>query len=105
WISHAIAGTIVSEPGHVDLTDTPDSKLEGIPLPLAVNMVSLELFDGWLRFWFDPDKKTMFLEDAMDCSPGTGEVELVLDPPGSPGRIFLLEPDDPLFQGNRYGTE
>jgi hypothetical protein len=96
--SHAIAGTIVSEPGYIDLPDTPDPELEGVPLPHAVHMISLEPFARWLRLRFDPDKEAIFLEDAMACSPGTGEVELVLDPPGSPGRIFLLKSDDPLFQ-------
>lgn len=96
--SHTIAGTIVGEPGHVDLTDSPDPELEGITLPHAVNMISLEPFAGGLRFGFNPDEKTVFPEDPMNRPPGTGEVELVLDPSGSPRRIFCFEPDDPLFQ-------
>jgi hypothetical protein len=40
----------------------------------------------------------MFLEDTMDRSPGTGEVELVLDTSGSPCGIFLFEPNDSLFK-------
>ena len=40
----------------------------------------------------------MSLEDTMDSSPGTSEVELVLNPSGSPCRIFLFEPDNSLFQ-------
>jgi hypothetical protein len=51
-----------------------------------------------LRFGFDSDEKSMFLEDAMNRSPGTGKVELVLDSSGSPCGIFLFEPDDPLFK-------
>jgi len=96
--SHTVAGTIVGESGHVDLPDTTDSELERIPLPHAVNVTTLEPFPGRLGFGFDPNEKPVFLEITMDCSPGTGEVELVLDPSGSPRRIFRLEPDDPLFQ-------
>jgi hypothetical protein len=66
-------------------------------------MVSLKSFTGWLWFWFDPDEKTMSLENTMDGSPGTREIELVLDPSGSPCGIFLLEPDNPLFQWCRCG--
>jgi hypothetical protein len=61
-------------------------------------VTTLESFTGRLRFWFDPDEKPMFLENTMDRSPGTGEIELVLDPPGSSCRIFPFEPDNPLFQ-------
>jgi hypothetical protein len=61
-------------------------------------MISLEPFAGWLWFGFDPDEKPVFPENTMDRSPGTGEIELVLDPSGSPRRIFCFEPDDPLFQ-------
>jgi hypothetical protein len=61
-------------------------------------MMTLESFASRLRFWFDPNKKPMSLEDTMDRSPGTGEIELVLDPSGSPCRIFPFEPDNPLFQ-------
>jgi hypothetical protein len=32
-------------------------------------MVSLESFAGWLWFWFDPNKETILLEDAMDGFP------------------------------------
>jgi hypothetical protein len=61
-------------------------------------MTTLESFAGRLRFWFDPDEKPIFLKDTMDRSPGTGKIELVLDPSGSPCRIFPFEPDYPLFQ-------
>jgi hypothetical protein len=96
--SHTIAGTIIGESGDINLSDAPDPELEGIPLPHAVNMFPLKPFAGGLWFWFDPDEKPVFLEDPMDCSPGTRQVELVLDPTGSPCRIFPFKPDDPLFQ-------
>jgi hypothetical protein len=35
-------------------------------------MVTLEPFAGRLRFGFDSDEKSLFLEDAMNRSPGTG---------------------------------
>ncbi len=95
---HAVAGTIVGEPGDIDLPDPSDPELEGISLPHAVNMFSLKPFSCGLRFWFDSDEKSMSPEDAMYCSPGTGKVELVLDSPGSPCGIFSFEPDDPLLQ-------
>lgn len=69
---HAVAGTIVSESGDIDLSDPSDTELEGISLPHAVNMVTLEPFAGRLRFGFDSDEKSMFLKDAMNRSPGTG---------------------------------
>jgi hypothetical protein len=61
-------------------------------------VATLESFASRLRFWFYPDEKPMFLEDTMNRSPGTREIELVLDPSGSPRRIFPFEPDNPLFQ-------
>jgi hypothetical protein len=61
-------------------------------------MTPLKPFTGRLGFCLDPNEKSMFLEDTMNCSPGTWEVELVLDPTGSPRGIILLEPDNPLFQ-------
>lgn len=99
---HTVAGTIVGESSDIDLADTPDLELKGIALPHAVNMLTLEPFAGWLWFCFDSDEKSVFLEDTMNGSPGTGKVELVLDPSGSPGRVFPFEPDYPLLQ--RYGN-
>lgn len=69
---HAVAGAIVSESGYIDLTDASDPELERIALPHAVNMVSLKSFTRRLRFGFYPNKKSMFLEDTMYCSSGTG---------------------------------
>jgi hypothetical protein len=60
-------------------------------------MFPLEPFTGWLRLCLDSDEKTVFLEDAVNSSPGTWQVELVLDPSDSPSRIFPFEPEDPLF--------
>ena len=94
---HAVAGTIVGEPGDIDLSDSPDSELERIPLPHAVNMFTLKSFTRWLRFGFDPNKEPVFLEDSMYRSPGTREIELILDSSGAPCRIFPFEPDNPLF--------
>jgi hypothetical protein len=61
-------------------------------------MLSLESFAGRLWLCLNANEKSMFLEDTMDRSPGTGGVELVLDPSGSPCGIFLFEPDNSLFQ-------
>jgi hypothetical protein len=99
---HAVAGTIVGEPGDIDFSDTTDSELERIALPHAVNMFTLKSFTRRLRFGFDLDEKSVFPENAMNCSPGTREIELVLDPSGSTGGIFPVEPDNPLFQGCWY---
>jgi hypothetical protein len=95
---HAIAGTIIGKSADVNLGDTPDAELESIALPRTVNVATQESFAGQLRFWFYPDEKAMFLENTMDRSPGTQEIELALDPSGSPTRIFPFEPDNPLFQ-------
>jgi len=95
---HPIPRAVIGETGDVDLSDSPDTKLESVALPHAVNMTTLESFAGWLRFCFHTDKETVFLEDSMNRSPGTGEVKLVLDPSGTPRRIFLLEPDYSSFQ-------
>lgn len=94
---HAIAGTIIGESGDVDFTNAADPQLEGIPLPHAVDMPALEPFTGRLWFSFDPYEKTLFLENPMNSS-GTPEMEVVIDPSGSPCRLFYLEPDYPLFQ-------
>lgn len=99
---HAVTGTIVGESGDIDLPDPSDPELEGISLPHAVNMFTLKSFTGRLRFGFDPNEEAVFLEDSMNGSPGTGKVELVLDPSGAPCRIFSFEPGNPLFQGCRY---
>ena len=96
--SHAIARAVIGKAGDVDLANAPDAELECIALPHAVDMTTLESFAGWLGFCFYTNKKSMFLEDTMDRSPGTGEVELVLDPSGSPCGIFLFEPNNALFQ-------
>jgi len=69
---HAVAGTIVSESGDIDLPDTTDPELERIPLPHAVNMFTLKSFARRLRFGFDPNQESVFLEDSMYGSPGTG---------------------------------
>ena len=61
-------------------------------------MLSLESFAGRLWLCLNTNEKSMSLEDTMDSSPGTSEVELVLNPSGSPCRIFLFEPDNSLFQ-------
>jgi hypothetical protein len=61
-------------------------------------MLSLESFAGRLWLCLNANEKSMFLEDTMDRSPGTGEVELVFDTTGSPCGIFLFEPDNSLFQ-------
>ena len=95
---HAIAGTIVSEPGDIDFSDTPDSELERISLPHAVNMFTLKSFARRLWFGFDTNKESVFLDDSMYGSPGTREIELILDSSGSPCRISSFEPDDPMFQ-------
>jgi len=42
-------------------------------------MLSLESFAGRLWLYLNANEKFMFLEDRMDVSLGTGEVELVLD--------------------------
>jgi len=95
---HSLTATIIGESGDIDLTNATDSELEGIALPHSVNMLMLKPFAGRLWFSFDSDEKSMFLEDTMNRSPGTGKVELVVDSPGSPCRIFPFESNDPLFQ-------
>lgn len=99
---HAVSGTIIGEPSDIDFANTMDSELEGISLPHAVNMFTLKPFSCGLWFCFDSNEKSVFLEDTMYRSPGTGKFELVLDPSGSPCRIFSFEPNDPLFQGCWY---
>ena len=99
---YAITGTIVSESGHIDLSDTTDPKLKGISQPHAVNMLKLKPFTRRLRFGFDSNEESVFLEDSMYRSPGTVQVELVLDPSGSQGWIFFFEPNDPLLHEYRY---
>ena len=96
--SHAIARAVIGKAGDIDFANTPDTELECIALPHAVDMLSLESFAGRLWLCLNANKKSMFLEDTMDRPPGTGEVELVLDPSGSPCGIFLFEPDNSLFQ-------
>ena len=61
-------------------------------------MLSLESFAGRLWFCLNANEKSMFFEDTIDRSQGTNEVELVLNPSGSPCRIFLFEPDNSFFQ-------
>jgi hypothetical protein len=61
-------------------------------------MLSLESFAGRLWFSLNANEKSMFFKNTMDRSPGTGKVELVLDPSGSPCGIFLFEPNNALFQ-------
>jgi len=95
---HAIARAVIGKPGDIDLADAPDAELECIALPHAVDMTPLESFTGWLGFCLNPNEKSMFFENTMDCSLGTGKVESVFDTTGSPRRIFLFEPDNPLFQ-------
>jgi hypothetical protein len=60
-------------------------------------MLSLESFAGRLWLCLNANVKSMFFENTMDRSPGTGEVELVLDPSGSLCGIFLFEPNNALF--------
>ena len=95
---HPIPGAVISKTGDIDLTDSPYTKLKSISLPHAVNVTTLESLAGRLGFCFNTNEKSMFFEDAMNCSPRTGEVELVLNPSGSPYGIFLFEPDNSLFQ-------
>ena len=95
---HAISGTIIGEPGNVNLADTTNPELEGISLPHAVDMSPLKPFTRRLWFGLDPIEEAVFLECAMYCSPGTGKIELVLDSSGSPCRIFPFELNDTLFQ-------
>jgi hypothetical protein len=95
---HAIARTIFGEPGHIDLADAPDPELEGIALPHAVDMLPLKSFAARLWLCLDANEKSMLFKDTMNRSPGTGEVELVLNPSGSPRGIFFFEPDNSLFQ-------
>jgi hypothetical protein len=66
--SHAIAGTIISEPGHVDLADAPDLELECVSLPHAFNMVPLEPFASRLWLYLNANEKSMFFENAMTPS-------------------------------------
>ena len=66
---HPIPGTVVSKTGDIDLANSPNTKLECITLPHAVNMIPLESFAGWLGFCFYTNEKSMFLEDTMDRSP------------------------------------
>lgn len=94
---HAIAGTIVGESHDIVLSNASDPELKGIALPHAVNMVTLEPFAGRLWFGFDSDEQSMVLEGAMNHSPGTGKVELVLDSSGSPCGIFPFESDNLLL--------
>lgn len=77
-------------------------KLACISLPHAVNMTTLESFPGRLGFRFDPDKKTVFLENSMNGSQRTWEIKLVLDNTGAPCRVFLFELDNSLFQRPGY---
>lgn len=94
---HPIPGAVISKTGDIDLANTPYAELERVALPHAVNMMTLESFAGWLRFSFYTNEKSMFFEDTMDRSPGTREVKLVLDPSGTPRRIFLFKPDYSAF--------
>jgi len=65
----------------------------------------LESFAGGLGFLLYTNEKSMFLKDPMNGSPGTREVELVLDPAGSPYLIFFFESDYPLIQRTGYCSE
>jgi hypothetical protein len=64
----------------------------------GVTLPDFSVIWGWLGFCLNPNEKSMFFENTMDCSLGTGEVELVFDTTGSPCGIFLFEPDNSLFQ-------
>ena len=99
---HPIASAVISKTGYIDLADSPDTKLKCISLPHAVNVSTLESFASWLGFCFNSNEKSIFLEDSMNGSPGTGEIELVLNSTGSPCRIFLFESDNSAFQRQRY---
>jgi hypothetical protein len=58
---HPISSTIIGKTGDIGLADSPDTKLECITLPHAVNVTTLEPFAGRLRFYLDSDEKTVFL--------------------------------------------
>jgi len=95
---HPIPGAVISKTGDIDFANTPYAELKSISLPHAVNMTTLESFAGLLKFCFNTNEKSMFLEDTMDSSPRTGEVKLMLDPSGTPRRIFLFKPDYSSFK-------
>ena len=71
---HAAAGTIIGEPGDRDLSDTPDSERERIPLPHAVSMFTLKSFTRGLWFGFDPNEGFVVLEDTMYRSQKQGRL-------------------------------
>src|SRR3989338_2734382 len=60
-------------------------------------MLPLESF-AWLRLCLDSEKQTVLLEDAMNRCPMKRNVELVLDSPCAPGRVFALDVDYPVYQ-------
>jgi hypothetical protein len=72
-------------------------------------MTMLESFAGWLRFCFNTNEKSMFLEDTMDSSPGTGKVKLVLIRRAphagyfSLSRIIRRSSDGDIARGDRFG--
>jgi hypothetical protein len=69
---HPIPGAIVGKPGDIYLADSPDTKLEGIALPHAVNVTTLKSFAGFLGFGFYTNEKSVPFEDPVNGSPGTG---------------------------------
>ena len=87
---HAVAGTIIGEPGEIDFSDTSNPKLERITLSHDVNRFTLKSFTHRLRFGFDPNEESVFLEDAMYRSSGTRKFELALNSSDTPCRISSI---------------
>lgn len=74
-----------------------DPELEGVPLPHGVHVLPLESLAG-LGLCLYPEKEAVELEDLVDCPPRERQVELVLDPPCAPCRVFSFYGDYSALQ-------
>ena len=57
---HAVAGTMIGEPGGIDFSDTTDSEMGLITLPQAVSRVALKSYTRGLQFGFNLNKEPVF---------------------------------------------
>ena len=80
---HSIPRAVIGEPGDVDLSNPPNTKLKSIALPHTINVTTLESFACWLRFCFNTNEKSMSFENPVKGSLGTGQIKLVLDTMGA----------------------
>jgi hypothetical protein len=97
-VSHAISRKNISKAGDIDFTNPPNTDLECNARPHAVDITLLESITRWLRRRLIANEKSLFLENTIYRSPGTGEVELVLDPSCFSCGIFPYESDNSLYE-------